>query len=428
MINKYYQFGKNVLFPINRSITGIGTSNTLKLIKKKIPDLKIRSFKSGKKVFDWVIPPEWNVKDAYVLDKTNKKIIDFKKNNLHLVGYSIPIKKKITKLELLKKLNYIKKQPNAIPYITSYYKKNYGFCVNYKTFHEIKKKYKKQDIFKINIDSSLNKNGNLKYGELLLRGSSKKEILISSYICHPSMANNELSGPIVLMSLINFFKNKNLKKSLRFLLIPETIGSIAYINKNLERLKKNIIGGYVLTCIGDEKTYSCMLSKNRNSPSDESLLEAYKKLKINKYIIHSYLKSGSDERQYNSPKVNLGITSIFRTKYEDYKEYHTSQDDFKLVTKKGIKGGYNVARKAIEILLNKEFPLIKTTCEPQLGKRGLYPSISNKKYSRSLRKVKSFIHYADGKNSLEKITKLLKIKMKETIKIYNILSKKKLII
>ena len=190
------------------------------------------------------------------------------------------------------------------------------------------------------IKSSLNSNGYLNYGELVIKGQSKQEILISTYICHPSMANNELSGPIVSMSLINYFKKiKNLSKTIRFIFIPETIGSITYISKNLYDLKSNLIGGYNLSCIGDERQHSCLLSKYENSPSDKALIEAYKKLRI-KYKKYSFLERGSDERQFNSPGIDLPITSIFRSKYGEYPEYHTSLDNFSLVTIKGVKDGF----------------------------------------------------------------------------------------
>ena len=218
----------------------------------------------------------------------------------------------------------------------------------------------------------------MNYGELVLQGKSKQEILVSTYICHPSMANNELSGPIVSMCLIDYFKKqKNLSKTIRFIFIPETIGSIGYIEKNLTHLKKNVVGGYNLSCIGDERQHSCMFTKYNNTTSDRALVEAYKKLKI-KYKIYSFLKRGSDERQYNSPGVDLPIASIFRSKYGEYSEYHTSLDDFSLVTKKGIYGGFSVAKEAIKILLNKEIPKAKYLCEPQMGKRGLYSNLSIK--------------------------------------------------
>ncbi len=427
MISKYFYIAKKDLFPINRSITGEGTLKTLKIIKKELPELKIINVKSSTKVFDWKVPPEWNVKDACVFDKRKKKIIDFKKNNLHLVGYSPPIKKYLTKKELLEKLFFLKNQPTAIPYITSYYKKNWGFCISYNNYKEIKKKYSSKDKFKVLINSKFKKNGNLNYGEIILKGKSKEEILISTYICHPSMANNELSGPIVSMSLINYFRKKQLSKTIRFIFIPETIGSICFLSKKINYLKQYVIGGYNLSCIGDEKQYSCMFSKYNNSPSDEAIIEAFKKLKIKNYKVYSFLKRGSDERQYNSPGVDLKISSIFRTKYGEFPEYHTSLDNFKLVTLKGCKGGFNVAKKSIQILLDRKYPRSKVICEPHMSKRNLYPTLSIKKNNKMTANYMNFLQYADGTNSLEKISKIIKLKLKSVKKIYLILLKNKLI-
>ncbi len=426
-LNKYYNIAKKNLFPLTRSLTGQGVRKTLKIIQSEFKNLKIKKIKSGTRVFDWKTPPEWNVLDGYILDKYNNKIVDFKKNNLHLVGYSMPIKKKIFKKELFEKLYFLKNQPDAIPYITSYYKKSWGFCISYNQFKKFQKKYSSKDKFKVVINSSFKKNGDLNYGELILKGKSKKEILISTYICHPSMANNELSGPIVSMSLINHFRKKKLNKTLRFIFIPETIGSISYLSKNLKYLKKNVIGGYNLSCIGDERQHSCMFSKYKNSPSDEAIIEAYRLLKIKNYKVYSFLKRGSDERQYNSPGVDLKISSIFRTKYHEYPEYHTSLDNFDLVTVKGCLGGFKVAKKSIEIMLKRIYPEFKFLCEPQMTKRNLYPSLSVKGTKKPIKNYMNFLQYSDGTNSLEKISKLIMLNNKIVKKIYLLLEKNKLI-
>ena len=428
MNKKYYNIAKNTLFSINRSLTGRGVIKTLKIIQKEFPKIKIKRIKSGTKVFDWNIPPEWNVTYAYVLDKNGLKIIDFKKHNLHLVGYSIPLKKTLTKKDLFKNLYFLKNQPEAIPYITSYYKKRWGFCVSYNQFKQFDKKYSLKDKFQVVINSSLKNNGNLNYGELILKAKSKQEILISTYICHPSMANNELSGPIVSMGLIDYFSKKKLNKTLRFIFIPETIGSISYLSMNLNYLKDNVIGGYNLSCIGDDRQHSCMFSKYQNSPSDEAIIEAYKRLKIKNYKVYSFLKRGSDERQYNSPGVDLPIASIFRTKYGEYPEYHTSLDNFNLVTLKGITGGFKVAKKAIEILLENIYPKYKIICEPQMGKRDLHPTLSTKTEKKLIRSYLDFLQYADGSNSLEKISNLINLNYKDTKKIYSILKNNSLIL
>ena len=427
MVNKFYNIGKK-LFPLNRSITGKDTFKSLQIISKNFKKFKIKKIQSGKKVFDWKIPPEWNVKEAYILDKDNNKIIDFKKNNLHLVGYSKKTKLILTKDKLLKKLHSLKKYPTAIPYITSYYKKYWGFCITENLKKKIQKKYNSFDKFKILIDSRFNKKGFLNYGEYFLKGKSNKEILISTYICHPSMANNELSGPIVSMSLISYFMKLNNYYSIRFLFIPETIGSIAFICKNFEKLKKNVFCGFNLTCIGDDLNHSYILSKYKNSPSDEALLLSYKKLKIKKPVEYSFLQRGSDERQFNSPGVDLKITSVFRTKYGEYKEYHTSLDNFDLVTKKGIRGGFNVVKKAIEIIQSKKFPKASILCEPFLSKRKLYPTLSgSEKINIKTTNILDFLQFSDGKNSLEKISKLTKIDIKKVNKIYKNLKQIKLI-
>ena len=429
-LKKNYLFAKNKLFPICRSITGNGIKESLFLIKKKFPKLKIRRIKSQQKIFDWKVPPEWNVKDASITDENGIKIVDFKINNLHLVSFSKRVNKSVIKKDLVNHLHYRKDLPNAIPYVTSYYKNYWGFCVSYNQYKKILKTYSAKSKFKIIVDTNFNKKGYLNYGELILKGKTKKEILVSTYLCHPSMANNELSGPIVSMNLINFFSKKKINKTIRFLFIPETIGSIAFINKNLDYLKKWCIGGYNLTCIGDERNHSCLLSKYEDSPSDKCLLDAYKVLKI-KFKTYPFLMRGSDERQYNSPHVDLGITSIFRTKYGEYKEYHSSFDNFDLVTLKGIKGGYNVARTAINKLQKSIIPETNLMCEPKLSKRNMYNSISKINYrtkkSNLSKKVLNFIQYSNGKNRIEDISNIIKLSLVETKSIYKLLKKKNLL-
>jgi aminopeptidase-like protein len=240
------------------------------------------------------------------------------------------------------------------------------------------------------------------------------------------MANNELSGPAVAMMLINFFQKKKLKKTLRFIFIPETIGSIAFLDKNLEYIKKNTIGGYNLSCIGDNRMHSCLLTKYGNSIADQSLKEAYKKLNI-KPVIYSFLKRGSDERQYNSPGIDIPIASIFRSKFGEYPEYHTSLDNFDVVTKEGLGGGFLITKKAIEILLRKIIPKNIVMCEPQMSKRKLYPTISFNNRSDLTKDIMNFLQYADGTNDLKKIATLINISKNRANKIKKLLIKKKLI-
>ena len=427
-INFYYKLAKEKLFPLCRSLTGYGNVETLQILKKYEKFLKIKKFSSGKKVYDWTVPLEWRLKKAQVHDKFGKKIIDYKSNNLQVIGYSAPKKKIVSKKELLKNISTLSKQPNAIPYVTSYYRKKWGFCLSHNKKNEINRKYDDQDKFKIVIDSKFVK-GKLHYGEYIIKGKSSQEILISTYICHPSMANDNLSGIIVSMALISHFKKiKNLNKTIRFLFIPETIGSIAFIDKNLSTLKSNVVGGYNLCCIGDNKAHSMVLTKYGNSLSDKSLFETYKKLKI-KPKIFNFLTRGSDERQFNSPGVNLKIAGICRSKYGQYPEYHTSLDNFNLVSLTGLIGGFKVAKTAINNLIKKTIPISKVICEPQLGKRGLYPTLSRKNASYSAGiKLSDFLQYSDGQNDLEDIAKYIKVSKREILRYKNVLLKKNLII
>jgi len=410
------------LYPINRSITGSGVNLTLKIIKKKyLPNLKIKKIKSGTNVFDWKIPPEWNIKNAFIKDQTGKKIIDYKKNNLHIVSYSKKINKYVSNKELNKHLFSIPKKPNAIPFMTSYYKPYWGFCLS----HNERKKIRGKKFF-VFINSKLNYEGHLSYGELYLKGKSKKEILVTTYICHPSMANNEISGPVVSTHIAKYFQKTNNRYSMRFIFIPETIGSIAYINKNLKNLKKNVIASYNLTCIGDERNYSIIFSKYGSALSDLTAVEALKKLKI-KYKKYSYLHRGSDERQFSSPGVDIPMTVLMRTKFGSYPEYHTSLDNFNVVTEKGLRGGFKLVKEIIFLLQNKILPISTVICEPMMSKRKLKPGISSGDISKYTRAITNFITYSDGNNDLERIRKLISLSKSKTYKIFNFLKKKKLI-
>ncbi len=427
-IKKYYQIAKFKLFKICRSITGNGITLSLQIIKKQFPNLKIKKIKCGTKVFDWKIPPEWNVYDAYVLDNKQKKIIDFKKNNLHLVNFSIPIKKRIKKKELLKKIFSLKKQPQAIPYVTSYYKKNWGFCVADNFKKKIIEKYNDSSFFDIRIDTEFNQKGNLKYGEYFIKGKKNKEILISTYLCHPSMANNELSGPIVVMSLIDFFKNKKLNYGIRFVIIPETIGAISYIYKNLKQLQNNVLCGFNITCVGDSRTYTFIKSKYEDSPSDYSIEKILKNKNLN-YVKQSFLKRGSDERQYNSVGVDLGITTFSRSKFHEFPEYHTSLDNFNFVSVKALEQSFNIMKESIELIQSTIYPKTKVICEPFLTKRNLYPevNIKGRKFKNKTKLILDFLQYSDGKTDITKISKKIKCKYNEAKEIYNYLTKIKLV-
>ena len=361
------------LYGIYRSITGFGVKESLEIIKTYIP-IEIKSVESGTKCFDWNIPPEWNIKDAFVIDlNTNKRVIDFNDHNLHLVCYSIPINEIVSFENLVSHLHYIKEQPDAIPYVTSYYNKNWGFCLTYNSFIKLDRNAS----YHVVIDSSFNEKGQLFYGELLIPGKSKEEILLSTYICHPQMVNNEISGPAVLTFLANdIFKNKRYNfYSYRIIFIPETIGSIAYLSLNFNRLKKFVVGGFVITCVGDERAWGHIPSRLGNNISDR-IARNVLKFNTSNFEQYSWLDRGSDERQFCSPGIDLPISSITRSKYGTYKEYHTSLDNFELVTERGLNESLEIYLKCIEVFEKNCYPKINVLCEPQLCKRSLYPNIS----------------------------------------------------
>jgi len=389
------------LWPICRSITGNGARETLSYIKRQIPELAIHSIPSGTKVFDWEIPDEWIIRSAYIKDKSGKKIIDMMENNLHIVGYSEPIDEWMSLEKLNKYLYSLPDQPNAIPYITSYYERRWGFCLTH-----IQRQSLKQGDYHVVIDSEI-KPGVLNYADVVIPGLSKKEVMLSTYICHPSMANNELSGPIVTTMLAKWIASiENPFYTYRIIFIPETIGSIAYLSRHLQYLKDYVVAGYNITCIGDERCYSYLPSRNGKTLSDRAALHALKYVDPN-FKIYTWLDRGSDERQYCSPGVDLPIATIMRSKYGKYPEYHTSLDDLSLITSDGLKGGFMAIQKAIKIIEKNRIYKTIIKCEPQLGRRGLYPTLSKKHSTDSVKIMMNFISYCDGSLDLLHISEAI---------------------
>jgi aminopeptidase-like protein len=389
------------LFPICRSITGDGVRETLRIIQDHIP-LNIFEVPSGTKAFDWTVPKEWNIRDAFVLDPEGRKIIDFNESNLHVLGYSAPVAKSVSLAELQKHLHSLEEQPDAVPWVTSVYEERWGFCLAHN-----KRVQLKEGVYKVYIDSEL-KEGSLTYGEAIIPGSSNKEIFISTYVCHPSMANNELSGPVVATMLAKWLAREPRRFTYRIIFIPETIGSIVYLSRNLQLMKRNTIAGFNLTCVGDERAYSYLPSRNGSTLADRVALNILKN-KHPHFRQYSYLERGSDERQYCSPGVDLPVVSIMRTKYREFPEYHTSLDNLDFVTPAGLQGSFALHKDCIELLERNR--VYKTRClgEPQLGKRGLYPTISTKESHRRVVDMLNFIAYADGTNDLIDISNTIGI-------------------
>ena len=410
------------LWPINRSITGNGVRKTLRILSRICPKISIVEVPSGSKVFDWIVPYEWIVNEAWIKNSEGKKIANFANNNLHVIGYSQPIDKKISLNELNKNLYSLPDQPKAIPYVTSYYKKRWGFCIQ----DNIKKKLKSEK-YRVYIDAKFKK-GFLSYGELIIPGATKKEILLSTNICHPSLANNELSGPVVTIHLAEWLQSLPKRKySYRIIFIPETIGAITYLSKHYKRMKKNIVAGYNISCVGDDRSYSYLPSKKGKTLSDDVAKHVLKWISKN-YKTYSWSDRGSDERQYCSPGIDLPIASIMRSKFGEYPEYHTSLDNLtNVVTPLGLNGGYTAIKKAIEALEKNCFPKITVLGEPHLSKRNLYPTLSMKNSTKKIKMMMDLISYSDGKTSLLQISEKINVPIWSLYHLVDLLLKNKLL-
>lgn len=397
------------LFPICRSLTGEGVRASLAILQKEIP-LKIHEIPSGTQVFDWEIPQEWNIKDAYIKDPSGNKVVDFQANNLHIVNYSIPFAGTLTLNELEPHLHSLPDQPTAIPYVTSYYKPYWGFCLS----QQQRQKLKPNIPYEVKIDSTLSP-GSLTYADLLIKGKSSQEILLSTYICHPSMANNELSGPILATYLAKtLMATDNLHYSYRFIFVPETIGAIAYLAAHKDTLKNNVVAGYVITCVGDPSPFSYLQSRTENTLTDRITTHVLKKCH-DPFRLYSFLDRGSDERQYCSPGIDLPIGSLMRSKYGTYPEYHTSLDDLSFVTGEALYKSLETYLECIFAIENNHIYLSTNCCEPQLGKRGLYPNLGTKDSAKNCRLMLNLLAYADGNNDLLAIAEKLDCSIFELI-------------
>ena len=424
------------LFPICRSITGHGYRRSLNILSKYIC-LKKLHYPSGKKIFDWVIPKEWIIKDAYIKEiKENgakKKIVDFKKNNLHVLNYSAPVNKVMNLNELNQHLYSLNKYPKVIPYVTSYYKKNFGFCIQ----HSQRKKLK-DSTYKVVIKSKFI-DGSIVNGLAELKGRTEKIILITSYLCHPSMANNELSGPLVLLGLYEKIKKwKNRQYNYHFLINPETIGSICHLYTYKSVLKKNLDSGLVLTCLGGNKN---KLSYKKSRFGNSGLDKLFINLNANKKVFLREFDptSGSDERQYCSSELNLPVGQIARTTYGQYYQYHTSADNKKFMKISQLVKSIDEIEKILKcyddlIPLKRFMPY----CEIQLGKRDLYPNINSheNRYKSSdylndrrdqLKIMQYILSYADGKNNIIDISNVSGFDIFKIRKVLNICIEQKLI-
>lgn len=358
------------LYPICRSITGNGVRETLQIIKEHIP-IEIHEVPSGTRAFDWTVPKEWNIRDAYIKDPRGKKIVDFKKSNLHVLSYSIPINKKLPLNELKEHLFTLPDHPDWIPYRTSYYKENWGFCISHKQFEGLE-----EGTYEVVIDSDL-KDGSLTYGELYIKGELEDEILLSTYVCHPSLCNDNLSGPALLTLLAKELIPAKPRYSYRFLFIPETIGAITWLSLNEARVR-NIKHGLVVTCVGDKGRLTYKRSRNGSASIDRAVEKVLAE-SGSAYEVVDFFPWGSDERQFCSPAFNLPVGSLMRTPYNKFAEYHTSADSPSLMDQASLADSFEKYATIIQVLENNcTYMTQNPKCEPQLGKRGMYSLIGGR--------------------------------------------------
>lgn len=381
------------LYPICRSITGEGVRETLRLVQKRIP-LDIHEVASGTQVFDWTVPLEWNIRDAYVKNRRGERVIDFKVSNLHVVNYSQPIRTLMKLEELKPHLHALHEHPDWVPYRTSYYKDNWGFCLSQKQLSQMA-----DEEYEVCIDSSLTQ-GALTYGECYLPGVSTDEVLISCHVCHPSLCNDNLSGMAVATFLALNLAKQDRRYSYRLLFIPGTIGSITWLATH-EQVIPRIKQGFVLTGVGDAGPLTYKRSRRGDAEIDRVMAQVLKQAG-KPYKLIDFFPYGYDERQYCSPGFNLPVGCLMRTPHGEYPEYHTSADSLDFIKPQSLVGSLEHCLAVINVLEhNHRYMNQNPKCEPQLGKRGMYRAVAGHQAKQPQELVLLWVlNLSDGKHSL----------------------------
>ncbi|MBC7945424.1 MAG: DUF4910 domain-containing protein [Burkholderiales bacterium] len=375
------------LFPICRSITGDGVRATLAHIQRQIP-LTTHEVASGTPVFDWTVPKEWNIRDAYIRNEAGARVVDFRQSNLHVVNYSVPVNQTMSLAELKKHLFSLPDKPDWIPYRTSYYKENWGFCLRHRDLLNLT-----DGNYEVVIDSSLEP-GHLTYGEYLIPGQSADEVLISCHTCHPSLANDNLSGVSLAVALAQRMRALSARYSYRFLFIPGTIGAITWLALNKDKAAR-IKHGLVLTCVGDPGQTTYKKSRRGDADIDRATLHVLKQ-SGSPFAAIDFYPYGYDERQYCSPGFNLAVGCLMRSQHGEFAEYHTSADNLDLIQPAFLQDSYNKVAALIDVLEGNRYYMNQNPyCEPQLGKRGLYDVVDGEVMA-----MLWTLNFSDGKHSL----------------------------
>lgn len=415
------------LFPIHRSITGDGNRETLNILRE-IVDIKVKEYPTGKKVYDWVIPREWIIRDAWIKNSKGEKIVDYSKSNLHVVSYSEPVHKKISFVELKQKLCYLENLPDAIPYRTSYYHSNWGFCLSFNDYKSLLNENEEYEVF---IDSEL-KDGSMTIGEVLIPGEMKKEVLISTYFCHPSLANDNLSGVLLTAFLAKAMKEMKLNYSYRIVFVPETIGAITYCSVNEDEMKA-VDFGLVVATVGGPGKLGYKQSFDSSHFLNNIVEDVFDELG-EEYKVYPFTPDGSDERQYSSPAFRINVVTISKDKYYDYNYYHTSLDDLNFISAENIAKTYECYMMLInKIDKNLTYKNIHPYCEVMLSKHNLYPKtggalLPDMNNLSEVDIISWILFLSDGDHSLYDISKRIKVPIERLNEIAIILEEKNLLI
>ena len=383
------------LWPLPRSISGDGLRQTLAAIAGLNPGLRLVEVPSGRQVLDWIVPDEWSIRAGWIEDPQGRRIVDFADNNLHVLGYSTAVDMVLPLAQLQAHLHSLPDQPDAIPYVTSYYERRWGFALS----HHQRQTLVEGD-YQVHIDAA-HFPGSITLGELLIPGDSSEEVLLSSYCCHPSMANNELSGPCLLAWLAQWLARLPRRRySYRIVFVPEMIGSIAYLAANLEAMRQHVVAGFNLSCVGDERAWSYLPSRHGDTLADRVACHVLQHLAPG-FTRYTWRDRGSDESNYCAPGIDLPVASVMRSKYGAYPEYHTSLDTLDgVVTARGLGDSFVCYQRMIQALEGHCHPRSRVLGEPQLGRRGLYPGLSAKGSTAGVRTMLDLISLADGQHSL----------------------------